>query len=170
MIVTQVGELKKKDDPLPGIFRPAVIKDARRMQALINQYADRGLMLHRALNDLFETIRQYVLYEEDGLVIGVVGLHIAWEDLAEIRALAVDANFSGRGIGKQLVERAIDEARRLGVPKVFTLTYVPEFFAKLGFTLVDKAEFPHKIWSDCVRCHKFPDCDETGMVRLVDPQ
>jgi amino-acid N-acetyltransferase len=152
----------------PGIFRPAVIGDSKRIQALINSYGDKGLMLHRSLNEIYESIRQYIIYEENGEALGVCGLQVTWEDLAEIRALAVDESRARRGIGTLLVERAIDEARRLGIPKVFTLTYVPDFFATLGFTVVDKAQFPHKIWSECVRCHKFPDCDETGMIRPVN--
>lgn len=153
---------------LPGRFRPAVIGDAKSIHTLINRYGDKGLMLHRSLNEIYETIRHYVIYEEDGVTLGVCGLQVTWEDMAEVRALAVDESKSGQGIGTKLVEKVIEEARRLGIPKVFTLTYVPEFFAKLGFVEVDKMQFPHKIWSDCVRCHKFPDCDETGMMRPVD--
>lgn len=152
----------------PGVFRSAVIGDAKKIQTLINRYGDRGLMLHRSLNEIYENIRQYVIYEENGEILGVCGLQVTWEDLAEIRALAVDESKAGRGIGTLLVEKCIDEARRLGIPKVFTLTYVPDFFARLGFTVVDKMQFPHKIWSECVRCHKFPDCDETGMIRPVN--
>jgi len=163
-----MNQTSKTKNGAPGIFRPAVIGDSKRIQALINSYGDKGLMLHRSLNEIYESIRQYIIYEENGEVMGVCGLQVTWEDLAEIRALAVDESKSRRGIGTMLVERAIDEARRLGIPKVFTLTYVPDFFAKLGFTIVDKAQFPHKIWSECVRCHKFPDCDETGMIRPVD--
>lgn len=152
----------------PGVFRSAVIGDAKKIQTLINRYGDRGLMLHRSLNEIYENIRQYVIYEENGEILGVCGLQVTWEDLAEIRALAVDESKAGRGIGTLLVEKCIDEARRLGIQKVFTLTYVPDFFARLGFTVVDKMQFPHKIWSECVRCHKFPDCDETGMIRPVN--
>jgi len=160
---------KDKDGPaLVGVFRPAIIEDAKKIQSLIKTYADRGLMLHRSLNELYETIRQYMLYEEDGRILGACGLHITWEDLAEIRALVVDPDHGGKGIGSALVKKGIEEARRLGIPKVFTLTYVPGFFLKLGFEVVEKQEFPHKIWSECVRCHKFPDCDETGMIIRVD--
>ncbi|MBI5815570.1 MAG: N-acetyltransferase [Nitrospinae bacterium] len=165
----KAGAAQKTAGKLPGVFRQAVIKDAKTIQSLIKTYADRELMLPRSLNELYETIRQYIIYEEDGRLIGVCGLQVAWEDLAEIRALAVDPEYAGRGIGATLVEKAIDEARRIGIPKVFCLTYVPKFFKRLGFEVVEKHEFPHKIWSDCVRCHKFPDCDETGMARLVDP-
>ena len=149
---------------LPGMFRHAGIKDARSIQALINEYATQGLMLPRSLNELFETIRQYIVYEEEGKIEGVCGLHISWEDLAEIRALAVSPSLKGRGIGARLLDLALEEAGRLGIPKVFTLTYVPQFFEKCGFAIVDKSDFPRKIWGECVRCHKFPDCDETGLV------
>jgi amino-acid N-acetyltransferase len=153
---------------LPGKFRPAVMGDAKSIHSLINRYGDKGLMLHRSINEIYETIRHYVIYEENGVVLGVCGLQVTWEDMAEVRALAVDESKAGQGIGSELVEKVLEEARRLGIPKVFTLTYVPGFFAKLGFVVVDKMQFPHKIWSDCVRCHKFPDCDETGMMRPVD--
>ncbi len=149
---------------IKGVFRQALLRDAKAIQKLIMIYADKGLMLPRSLSELYETIRQYILYEEDGKIVGVCGLHITWEDLAEIRALCVEPPNARRGIGRQLTELALAEAKHLGVPKVFTLTYAPDFFAKLGFTEIDKNELPHKIWGDCVRCHKFPDCDETGMI------
>lgn len=149
---------------LDGVFRPAIIKDARSVQSLIKMHAEKELMLPRSLNELFETIRQYTVYEEDGVILGVCGLHISWEDLAEVRALAVHPDHMGRGIGSHLLEGAMAEARRLGIPRVFTLTYVPDFFRKKGFRDMDKSEFPHKIWSECVKCHKFPDCDEIGLI------
>ncbi|MBI4827266.1 MAG: GNAT family N-acetyltransferase [Nitrospinae bacterium] len=139
---------------LPGVFRPAIMRDVPAIQKLIKLHADKGQMLPRSVNELYETIRQYLLYEERGKVLGVCGLHVTWEDLAEVRALAVDP--------------CLGEARRLGIPKVFTLTYVPDFFRRLGFEEVEKTMFPHKIWSECIRCHKFPDCDETGLVIVLD--
>jgi len=147
-----------------GLIRPALLQDAKKMQGLIKNYADQDLMLHRALSELYETIRQYFVYEERGEILGCVGLHITWEDLGEVRALAVDSRVAGRGIGSALLEQALEEARRLGLPRVFTLTYVPGFFERHKFAPFDKAEFPHTVWSECVRCHKFPDCDETAMI------
>ncbi|HEB73434.1 MAG TPA: N-acetyltransferase [Nitrospirae bacterium] len=165
-VVRQSG--KKERGTFPGVFRAALIKDAKNIQALVKVYADQGLMLPRSLNELYETIREYTVYEEDGKIKGACALHVAWEDLAEIMGLAIDPKYSGRGIGARLVNIALEEATRLGIPKVFTLTYVPDFFKKSGFEEVDKSEFPHKIWSSCVRCHKFPDCDETGMIIHLD--
>ena len=152
------------NDKLNGIFRTALLKDAKTIQTLVMIYADQKLMLPRSLNEIYETIRHYTLYEENGEVIGVCGLSVLWEDLTEIRALSVHPNHTKRGIGRKLVLKAMDEAKRLGSPRVLTLTYVPDFFTKLGFIEVDKSELPHKIWGDCVRCHKFPDCDETSMI------
>lgn len=158
----------KETAVLCGTFRQARIPDARQMQELVRIYAEKGLMLHRSLSELFETIRQYRVYEEDGKIIGVCGLHISWEDLAEIRGLAIDPDHDGKGIGKKLASEAIGEAIELGIPRVFALTYVPSFFEKLGFREIDKSTFPHKIWSDCIKCHKFPDCDESGMILDLD--
>ncbi|HJM82372.1 MAG TPA: N-acetyltransferase [Nitrospinota bacterium] len=153
-----------KSSTLTGLFRPAIIQDARKIHSLIKIYADKGEMLPRSLNDLFEFIRQYTIYEEEGKTLGVCGLHVSWEDLAEVRALAVDPNHANRGIGSKLLKMALLEAKRLGIYKVFALTYIPEFFEKQGFKTVDKREFPQKIWGECVSCHKFPNCDETGMI------
>ncbi|MBF0563860.1 MAG: N-acetyltransferase [Nitrospirae bacterium] len=97
-------------------------------------------------------------------IIGVSALHIMWEDLAEIKSLAVSQSFQKRGIGRQLLERCLDEARALGVMRIFALTYVPGFFKKLGFTEIDKSNLPHKIWGECIHCTKFPDCDEQAVI------
>jgi amino-acid N-acetyltransferase len=91
-------------------------------------------------------------------------LGICWKDLAEIESLAVSEALQGKGLGRKLVEACLHEARGLGLDKVFTLTYVPEFFVKLGFYEVDKSCLPHKIWADCLKCPKFPDCDETALM------
>ena len=154
---------------LPGVFRPPLIRDIDAMYALIQYWANKDQMLVRHPNELCENIRDFMVYEEDGKILGLCGLHVIWKDLAEIRALAVSPEHFGRDIGGRLVRLLTDEARRLGIAKVFTLTYVPGFFQKLGFQVVEKSALPHKIWVDCVRCHKFPDCDETGMIFIVDP-
>ncbi|MDH4183744.1 MAG: N-acetyltransferase [Nitrospinota bacterium] len=159
----------KQTAPLTGAYRRAVIKDVDAMHQLIRNYADKDLMLKRHANELYETIREYHVYEEDGKVRGLCGLHIIWKDLAEIRSLAVEETMFGRDMGQTLVRLCLDEARELGIARVFTLTYVPRFFEKLGFIVVDKSTLPHKIWGDCVRCHKFPDCDETGMILDLNP-
>jgi amino-acid N-acetyltransferase len=87
-----------------------------------------------------------------------------WEDLAEVRSVAVLENSGRKGIGSCLVQACISEAHGIGLKRIFCLTYKPDFFAKHGFRLVDKSELPHKVWGDCIKCAKFPDCDENAMI------
>ena len=148
-------------------IRRAKIVDAHNIQRLINVYAARDEMLPRALVSIYENIRDFQVIEEDGVMVGCCALHVTWGDLAEVRSLAVEESTHGRGYGKLLVESCLDEARELGLPKAFALTYVPDFFEKLGFSRIDKAELPHKIWSDCVNCPKFPDCGEEAVQILL---
>lgn len=138
--------------------------DVKAIQKLIADYARKGDMLPRSLSDIYENLRDYFVFEDGGEVIGSAAIHIMWEDLAEVRSLAVQEGRMRRGVGTQLVEACISEAIVLGIARVFALTYKPEFFEKLGFQRVDKAELPHKIWTDCLKCAKFPDCDEIALV------
>lgn len=144
--------------------RTASLVDAPELQMLINAYAGRGLMLPRSLHSLYEHVRDYLVAEDDGRIVGCVALHIAWEDLVEIRSLAVAEEAQGKGVGTRLVQAAFADARSLGARRVFALTFVEPFFTGLGFTRVDKAELPHKIWQECVHCIHFPDCDEVALV------
>ena len=149
------------------MIRKATIADVKTIHKLLMDYARDGLMLSRSLADIYEALRDFYVYEQDGVVAGTVCLHICWEDLAEVRSLAVDHGFEGRGIGRQLVEICLDEARQLGLKRVFALTYKQVFFEKLGFLVIEKSELPHKVWGDCLKCAKFPDCDEIAMIRLL---
>lgn len=144
--------------------RKAVISDIKEVQKLVNEFARKELMIPRAINELYENVRDFVVAEEDGNIKGVCALHVLWEDLAEVRSLAVRKEHHRLGIGKQLVKRCLSEAKALGVKRVFVLTYQPLFFKKLGFTDTDKASLPQKIWGDCVRCPKFPECDEHALI------
>ncbi len=148
-------------------IRKARIPDCQQMQTLINAFAGKGIMLPRSLNDIYETLRDHFVAEMDGKIIGVCGIHILWEDLAEIRSLAVKKSFQNRGVAKRLVNRCIKDARALGLKRIFVLTYVPEFFKKMGFKEIDKSGLPQKIWGDCLRCPKFPNCDETALIRAL---
>ena len=147
------------------MIRPATIHDVPRMQAIINSHAELGRMLFKSYAQLYETLRDFAVYELDNDVVGVTGLAIIWADLAEVRSLAVAEGHQGRGIGKQLVNWCIDEARRLGIRQIMSLTYEQAFFEKLGFIVVDKDTLPLKVWSDCVRCPKRDGCDEIAMIR-----
>ena len=149
------------------MIRKAVIKEVNEIHKLLGQYADKGLLLPRSLSELYDHLRDFYVMEDSdrkGSVIAVCALGICWEDLAEIRSLAVAEGYQGKNLGSQLVERCLIDAGDLGLGKVFTLTYVPDFFARMGFKEVEKSTLPHKIWADCLKCHKFPDCDETAMM------
>jgi len=146
------------------MLRKAQISDVKGIQKLLMVFANRGEMLSRSLSELYESLRDFYVYEEEGTLLGATALHIVWEDLAEVRSVAVAENMTRRGIGTKLVQACIDEARALGLKRLFCLTYRPDFFASLGFRLVDKSELPHKVWGDCIKCAKFPDCDENAMI------
>lgn len=147
------------------MIRKARMSDVKGIHGLIADYARKGDMLPRSLADIYENLRDYFVFEEDdGELVGSAAIHIMWEDLAEVRSLAVREGKMRRGVGTQLVESCISEAIMLGIDRVFALTYKPEFFEKLGFNVVEKAELPQKIWTDCLKCSKFPDCDEVALV------
>ena len=131
---------------------------------LLQEYGNRGDLLPRPLSELYDHVRDFLVFYEDGRLIGCCALQFCWEDLAEIRSLAVEPGRLGEGIGTRLAEAALEEARKFNVRQVFTLTYQPEFFFKFGFHQIDRGELPLKIWSDCILCVKFPDCDETAMM------
>jgi amino-acid N-acetyltransferase len=148
-------------------IRKARVSDVARIRELISLYASQDLMLPRSLNDIYECLRDYWVCEKGGKVVACAALHVDWEDLAEVRSLAVVEKEQSRGIGTRLLRRCIREARQLGIRRVFALTYVPAFFEKHGFRAFPKEELPRKIWAECIRCHKFPDCDETALVLEV---
>jgi amino-acid N-acetyltransferase len=163
-------------------IRKAAIRDIRDIHSILKGYADLDLLLPRPLSELYDHLRDYFVLQDslsdsalpqrdpENLstnamqIQGVCGLHICWEDLAEIQSLAVREESRGRGFGCRLVRACIDEAHSLGVKRVFVLTYIPDFFRKLGFKEADKALLPHKIWADCLKCPKFPDCGEVALI------
>jgi len=149
------------------MIRKAAINDVKDIQELINFYAKKDKMLPRSVNELYENIRDFFVYEKNGKVAGGVALHISWEDLAEIKSLAVAESKQKQKIGTALVDAGLEDAKRLKVKRVFALTYVPKFFEKLGFKKVEHSELPHKIWSECIRCVKFPDCEEVALVKDI---
>jgi len=149
------------------MIRKAKITDVKAIQSLVNQYATSGQMLPRSLNELYEYLRDFQVYEEAGSLVGVCALHISWDGLAEIRSLAVRPDRVQEGIGTELVRHCLSEAAELQVERVFALTYQDGFFRKLGFRDIDKKELPHKIWTDCLHCAKFPDCDESALILAI---
>jgi len=156
------------------MIRNATMADIKAIHALLSHFAAQGMLLGRALSSLYDQLRDFKVFVAPDvasgadvgteIVVGSAALHVCWENLAEIRSLAVLERFHGQNIGTQLVQSCLDEADRLGITKVFTLTYQPGFFNKLGFHEIDKNELPHKVWSDCINCPKFPDCNEIAMI------
>jgi amino-acid N-acetyltransferase len=144
--------------------RAARVTDVPEIQRLVNEYAAQGVMLPRSLHSIYGQLRDHQVMVDGDRILGCVALSIVWEDLAEIRSLAVAADAQGRGIGRALVERMLVEARELGIRRVFVLTFVETFFMSFGFRPVEKSELPHKIWQECVHCVHFPDCDEKALV------
>jgi amino-acid N-acetyltransferase len=145
------------------MLEAATMQDAGRIQAVVNSFAGKGLMIQLSRNEIYEKIFEYMVYKEAGEILGVCALHPTWEDLAEIRSLAVAESNQKRGVGRSLVMAQLERARKLQIPKVFTLTYSVDFFSKVGFSVVPMETLPKKIWTDCLKCVKFPECDETAM-------
>ena len=146
----------------------AKVSDVPQMHKLINSFADKDEMLARSLSEIYENIRDYFVIRQGERVIACVALHVSWLDLAEIKSLAVTEDCQQQGIGVQIVEACLKETKELGIPTVFCLTYKPTFFEKCGFSQIDKAELPRKVWGECYRCPKFPDCDEVALIYRLE--
>ena len=153
------------------MIRNARMGDIKEIYNLLQYFADKDLLLGRSLSSLYDQLKDFSVYvekdeddQDQEKLVGVCAFHICWDNLAEIRSLAVAEDYQGKGVGQQLVDKALTEADSYGITKVFTLTYQPEFFRKLDFKDIDKAELPHKVWSDCINCSKFPDCNEEALI------
>ena len=148
------------------MIRKAKVSDIKAIHSLLLNYSETGVLLGRSLSDLYDQIRDFYVSvdDENNILEGICGLHVCWEDLGEIRSLAVEDKYKGKSMGLELVNACIREAEDFGLNKLFVLTYVPDFFRKLGFENVDKKVLPHKVWADCMNCVKFPDCDEEAMM------
>ena len=151
-----------------AMIRKAKLDDIKEIQRFIKLYSVRGGILPRSLSELYDHLRDFFVFVRNRKIIGICALHICWDDLAEIRSLAVEEDYRNKGIGAQLAKACLKESKLLGVKRVFALTYEPEFFEKLGFERVDKAVLPHKIWTDCLKCVKFPDCDEVAVAKELN--
>lgn len=150
------------------MIRNARMEDVKGIYNLLNHFSGKGLLLGRSLSSLYDQLRDFQVFVDPGgdgeRILGVCALHICWENLAEIRSLAVEEAHQGRGIGTRLVTTCLAEAESFGISRVFTLTYQPLFFQGLKFQPIDKKELPHKVWSDCINCPKFPDCNEEALI------
>lgn len=149
------------------IIRSANIQDVRTIHRLINHYAEVDRMLFASMSDLYERMMTFLVAEDNGSVIGCCALQVLWDNLAEVKSLAVDEAWFGKGVGRVLVEGCVERARQLGLKKVFTLTMEPVFFEKVGFVRVDMDQLPMKVWSDCTNCPKQDHCDEIALERVL---
>ena len=152
---------------MQAMIRKAKIKDIKQIQGLIGSFAKLDIMLPRSLNELYEHIRDFWVYEDRGKLFACAALHISWDDLAEIKSLAVAKNKQGKGLGQDLVSACLAEAQVMGAKKIFVLTYKPEFFKKLGFKKIKHEALPHKIWAECINCCKFPNCQEIALLKIL---
>lgn len=149
------------------MLRKAKISDIKQIQALINAFARQDLMLPRSLSELYANTRDFWVFEKSKKISGCGALHVSWQELAEIKSLAVLKQEQGKGIGRQILVACINEAKELGVKKIFALTYKPDFFRKSGFRKIKHSDLPHKIWAECIDCPKFPDCQETALLKIL---
>jgi len=149
-------------------IKKAAVKEVGEIHKLLSRYADQGLLLPRSLSEIYDHLRDFSVIEDvNGSIIAVCAMGVCWEDLGEIRSLAVIEGHQRKDFGTLLVYNCLEEAVSLGLKKIFALTYVPDFFTKVGFRVIEKSTLPHKIWADCLKCPKFPDCDEIAMIRAL---
>ncbi len=152
------------------MIRKAKVQDVKAIKTLISHYAEKDQMLNRSLGELYESIRDFSVYEKDGKVLGTAALHVGWEGLAELRSVAVDKDSLKKGVGRRLVKACIKDASMMGVREIFVLTYVQGFFEKVGFNKTNRGRFLQKVWTECRnKCVKYPDkCNETAMTLKLD--
>ena len=149
------------------VYRKAKLSDAEQIYDIANYYAEKGLMLSRSRHQIYENIRDFIVAEDDTVVIAMGALHVMWSDLAEVRTVAVAESHQRQGIGYKIVNALLEDGKELGISKAFSLTYQPEFFGACGFVEESKDSMPQKVWMECINCPKFPNCDEICMVRDV---
>ena len=149
------------------MIRKARIEDIKQIQEIINAFAKQDLMLPRSLNELYENLRDFWVAEDKKKVVGCAALHISWDDLAEVKSVAVARSKQKKGFGRILVSACLNEAKEMGAKKVFVLTYKPEYFKKFGFKRVKHADLPHKVWAECINCPKFPNCQEIALLKIL---
>ncbi|WP_209622338.1 N-acetyltransferase [Methanolobus bombayensis] len=149
------------------MIRKATVKDVPAMKSIIDTYAKQEMMLQRSLSELYEFTRSFYVCEINGELVGCCALQVSWEDMAEVLSFAVKQEYRDKGIGTKLVKACLEEAKELGINNVFTLTYAVPFFEKQGFEIIDKQMLPHKVWTGCIKCPKFPNCDEIAMMKYI---
>lgn len=147
----------------------AKISDVVQIHKLINKFAEKGKMLFRSLSELYENIRDYYVIRDGEEIVACAALHISWSDLAEVKGLAVGEARQHQGLASKLIKACVEEGKQLGIVTIFCLTYEPHLFEKAGFRKVDKMALPQKVWGECQKCPKFPNCDETSLIYQALP-
>ena len=165
---TTVSEQPVKKKPQFKIQR-AALTDVPTIHALITPYADRNDMLHRPMSELYENIRDYLVIKQGDELLACASVHVLWSDLAEVKAVAVKEEYQSHGLGKMLMNRCFDDAREMGLATVFVLTHKMDYYAQFGFQQIDVMSLPRKVWGECLRCPKFPNCNEYAMVYHLRP-
>lgn len=150
------------------ICRNATVEDVEPLYLMIEEYAERGIMLPRSRQALTRQIDQFVVAELDGKFIGCGSLFRLGADLVEVRSIGLRDEGKGKGVGSMILEKLTEEARRQKIPKIMALTYAVDFFLRNGFTVVEKEIFPEKVWTDCVNCKKQHACDEIAVLKKLD--
>lgn len=146
----------------------ATTADVTSVYELIKIYADKEIVLPRSLLSIYQQLQCLYVVKDNAKVVGIAGLHVLGQDLAEVRSLVVDPDYQQKGIGRMLVEHIIQESPKLGVERLISLTYQVKFFSKLGFQIVKRDDLPEKVWTDCVNCPKINNCDEVAMVKYLE--
>lgn len=151
------------------LIQRAKLSDMPQVHKLITYFAEQDEMLHRPLSELYENVRDYYVIKEGDEVIACGSLHIVWDDLAEVKAVAVREDYQAHGLGTLIVSRCIEEAREMGLATVFCLTIKPGYYERVGFVQSDVMTLPRKVWGECLRCPKFPSCNEIALVMHLRP-
>ena len=149
------------------LIRQAKIADVKGIHSLVTEHSNIGELLPRPFSDLYEKVPEFVVAEEKGSIIGCGALHVSWEDLAEVRTLIVTKKYQGKGIGAKIVCELEKRAVKIGIKKVFALSFKPAFFKKLRYVEIKRDVLPHKVWRDCIKCPLFPDCGETALMKSI---
>jgi amino-acid N-acetyltransferase len=145
-------------------IRKATVSDIESLYELINIYAEKEVVLPRTKESLYQQLFSIFVAVDNKKVVGSASITILDKEIAEVRSLVVDASVAKKGIGKRLVEKIIEEAKNMGIPKLISLTYQVEFFKKCGFQVTVKDYMPQKVWKDCINCPKLHHCDEIAMI------
>ena len=149
-------------------IRKAKLNDVEQIHKLINHYAQNDLMLPRSLNEIYESLRDFWIFDSKEKICGCCALHIVgWDNMAEIKCFAVEGASQKKGVGAKFIKICLKEAGALGIKKVFVLTYIADYFKRFGFQDIDKAKLPQKIWAECCNCPKFPNCNEVALIKHI---